>query len=75
MDAGVSALRALEGEQMLGLEVNDGVLIILIGTAMLAVRPHREYEAWEVSTTDGTRLVCRPGGEVAWWPSISTTTT
>ncbi|WP_432215461.1 DUF6188 family protein [Streptomyces subrutilus] len=28
----------------------------------LDVPPHGEYEAWELSFTDGRKVVCMPGG-------------
>jgi len=33
----------------------------------LIVDSNNSYEAWSVLTKDGERLICMPGGEVAYW--------
>ena len=34
------------------------------------VEPHAEYEAWEISSATGMLLVCKSGGEIAFWSEV-----
>ena len=55
--------------QPMSLEVgDDGALFVLLSvTHAITVEPDPDYEAWTVTRTDGSRLVCMPGGEIARW--------
>ncbi|MFI5866458.1 DUF6188 family protein [Streptomyces sp. NPDC051546] len=52
-----------------GAERTDGgtLLVALDNGLELDVPPHDDYEAWELSFTDGRKVVCMPGGESATW--------
>ena len=34
---------------------------------ILKVAPDPRYEAWEISTSDGAKIVCTPGGGLSMW--------
>ena len=40
----------------------------------LIVQSHESYEAWNIVTADGARLVCMPSGTVAYWEANSENT-
>lgn len=45
-----------------------GTLLVTLDNGLgLDVPPHDDYEAWELSFTDGRKVVCMPGGELATW--------
>jgi hypothetical protein len=51
---------------------DDGALSLeLDGDVLLEVPPSDEYEAWEVTRADGSRVVCMPGGALAEWGPTS----
>lgn len=48
--------------------MKDGHLNVIIDSGIsLSVAPDHAYEAWDVSISNGIRVVCMPGGELAIW--------
>lgn len=51
-----------------GVVDHSGLLrITLAGGDNLEVEPSDAFEAWSLTTADGDRIVCMPGGELASW--------
>jgi hypothetical protein len=47
---------------------NDGRLVIgFFDGTIVNVPSDPDYEAWEIVAENGLRLICMPGGEVAYW--------
>jgi hypothetical protein len=61
------------GEILTGLAVHsiseaDGFLTIeFTGGVVLEVQPDEQFESWNAVGPNGERIVCMPGGEMAYW--------
>ncbi|MBE9924663.1 hypothetical protein G8C93_01980 [Cellulosimicrobium cellulans] len=63
-----TALLACLGRPVLDVGVSGGRLTLHFSTEIaFRVDPDDEYEAWQISSDDGLRIVCAPGGEVSTW--------
>ena len=63
-----TALLACLGRPVLDVDVSGGSLTLRFSTEIgFRVDPDDEYEAWQISSDDGLRIVCAPGGEVSTW--------
>ncbi len=50
---------------------DGGVLTLQFACgAKLAATPDPDYEAWEILASDGFRVICMPGGELAIWDPL-----
>jgi hypothetical protein len=47
----------------------DDALRLGVGPSELMVRPHPDFEAWQLRSTNGLLVVCMPGGGLAIWDS------
>jgi hypothetical protein len=67
-DSVLAILRLLH-QELVELIVNDeGVLNLAFKNGVeFRVCPTEEFEAWELSTSEGVRWVCMPGGKIAEW--------
>ena len=64
-------LEAVVGMTITELLVADGGhLGIRLGDIRLSVRAD-DYEAWQIAGHHGERLICMPGGELAYFPPVS----
>jgi len=62
------ALLACLGRSVLDVGVSGGSLTLRFSTEIgLSVDPDDAQEAWQISSDDGLRIVCAPGGEVSTW--------
>jgi len=62
----------LRKELISGYVSEDGKLELMFSSDItLIVQNHESYEAWNIVTTDGARLVCMPSGTVAYWKAHS----
>jgi hypothetical protein len=52
------------------LVAEDGRLSLLLGDRQLSVRADQSYEAWQISGSAGERLICMPGGKLAYIPPL-----
>jgi uncharacterized protein DUF6188 len=54
-------------------QINEGRLQLTFDNDLhLEVAPHRQWEAWQISSDDGLLIVCTPGGDLAiWYPAQS----
>jgi hypothetical protein len=52
------------------LVAEDGHLGVQLGDRLLSARVADDYEAWQVAGQDGERLICMPGGELAYFPPV-----
>lgn len=52
------------------LVAEGGHLGIQLGDRQLSVRAGDDYEAWEIAGHDGELLICRPGGELTYFPPV-----
>jgi Family of unknown function (DUF6188) len=49
-------------------EIDDGRLRLTFDNDFhLEVAPHRQWEAWQISSEDGLLIVCTPGGDLTIW--------
>ena len=48
----------------------DGQLSLHLGRRRLSVRADESYEAWQLAGQHGERLICLPGGELAYIPPV-----
>lgn len=65
-----SALRLFNADVVDAKAFKNGRLELTFATnTVLSVEPDSQFEAWEVvsNSTDGTRVVAMPGGELAIW--------
>lgn len=46
---------------------NGDLELEFMNGSSLKVTPEYEYEAWEVTSSNGLRVVCAPGGKLAIW--------
>jgi hypothetical protein len=66
-----AALQGLVGSLITQLLVaEDGHLGVQLGDVQLSVRVADDYEAWQIAGHDGERLICMPGGELAYFPPV-----
>ena len=64
-------LAALVGSTITALLVaEDGHLGVQFGDLQLTMPASQMYEAWQVAGRDGELLICRPGGELAYFPPV-----
>lgn len=64
--AALSLLRTTVGD----VQLEGGILRAHFSSgALLEVEPDEQYEAWSWTGSDGGRVVCMPGGELAVWGS------
>lgn len=52
------------------LVAEDGHLGVQLDDRQLSVRADDRYEAWQVAGPDGELLICKPGGELAYFPPV-----
>jgi hypothetical protein len=52
-------------------QINEGRLRLTFDNDLhLEVAPHRQWEAWQISSDDGLLIVCTPGGDLTiWYPT------
>jgi Family of unknown function (DUF6188) len=50
---------------------NGDLEVRLSGGFTVSVAAHPSFEAWSLTLSDGTLLVCTPGGNVACWGPAS----
>lgn len=63
------AIAFLEGAVIDAMVVDrDGTLGLAAAGREIEVRPLDSYEAWQVAGDNGERLICQPGGELAYFP-------
>ena len=69
----VERLNELVPATVQAIAVQSGTLSIgLGGDVEIVVAPTDMYEAWQVNGSDGSLLVCMPGGGLSWWLPTST---
>lgn len=67
----VSPLLGLFQEAIEFAEVNEGALSVgFSGNRYLTVAPHSNYEAWELYSNNGLKVICLPGGKLSLWEPI-----
>ncbi|MGN7702114.1 DUF6188 family protein [Cellulosimicrobium sp. 22601] len=44
-----------------------GSIRLTFASGAIEVRPHPEYESWQLATPDTQLVICTPGGSLAWW--------
>jgi uncharacterized protein DUF6188 len=70
VDTVCPALKIFDKDATSAAVENGALRIELDGGALLLVFPHPKYEAWELAASDGTKIVCTPGGELAVWSPL-----
>ncbi|HKW24808.1 MAG TPA: DUF6188 family protein [Terriglobales bacterium] len=51
-----------------GAAVDNGALRVEFESKLsFFVSPHQKYEAWTIAASNGLKIVCAPGGELAVW--------
>jgi len=65
----VAQLSIVARKKLRDIRVSEhGALILLFGERLkLSVPANAKYEAWNVSASDGMKIVCMPGGRLAIW--------
>jgi hypothetical protein len=55
------------------IEISNGHLRLAFDNSVrIEVAPHRQWEAWQISSEDGLTIVCGPGGQLTiWYPRPS----
>jgi hypothetical protein len=68
----LAAALGLVQQDVAKLEVREGGLLRLTfrDGSELVVEPDDQFEAWNISTDQGVRVVCPPGGGLATWTSL-----
>lgn len=62
------ALSVVRTKMVSATVASDGTLSLRFSSgATIAVKPHMQYEAWEVSGPKGLRWLCVAGGEIVTW--------
>jgi hypothetical protein len=62
-----AALLSCLGRPVLDVVVSGGSLTLRFTEIGFSFEPDDEYEAWQISSDHGLRIVCAPGGEVSTW--------
>ncbi|WP_156934862.1 DUF6188 family protein [Pseudonocardia spinosispora] len=52
-------------------EVRGGLCVEFVNGSTIVVAADDEYESWNLTGPQGLRIVCMPGGELAFWSSTA----